>query len=699
MRKGARLAYGYVTAACIGLLVLLGVCSRELRLGWEHLLLTAAFASVVVARVVTRVREFRARSVSGIGGEALLDFELGCLLFAAAHALVQRLGGLLSPFYPILYVLAAFTSAFAARAQGRLIVLCAIAFEAPVYFFTEGHHDPKPYALHALFLLLFGLLNATFTQAELTRVRIRAYRERAEEKRRVQNEARLFRLAAKAPSTAARDEECLWRGSVAEVRSMTHWNLLLLKRTLELHTAVIMLRDQSDGRLRVIEAASDSRRLWHGPFAPGEGPVGAAYQRGVLTNLEQLRPGHPALCYYKDPHEPIRAFVAVPVREHNEIIGVLCADRVQARSFSAQEEEILTGSVEHLLRALENERVFVQLERAKREQDVLYEASQALGAALNEQAVLNAALTAAARIVVHDFAAVLHYDQKSRTPSIRRVTGEGASHFENLTFSDNASLTAMAVQNKHYLPIRGDFDPQNQVAFTRSERLQGMHSVLILPLLVRDAVIGSLALAARRRDAFPNDVRPALQLLANQVAVAVSNAAVMSRLEELATTDGLTGCFNKRHFHDELTQRMHAATRFGHNVSLVIVDIDHFKKVNDTYGHHVGDVVIRELGHILKRMRSGSDLVARFGGEEFCVLCDQTTTEGAAQLAERVRVELGQTSFDTEHGPLQVTCSLGVATYPDHATSQETLFEAADRALYAAKHAGRNQVCSASTPT
>jgi diguanylate cyclase (GGDEF)-like protein len=134
-------------------------------------------------------------------------------------------------------------------------------------------------------------------------------------------------------------------------------------------------------------------------------------------------------------------------------------------------------------------------------------------------------------------------------------------------------------------------------------------------------------------------------------------------------------------------------------VSLVIVDIDHFKKVNDTYGHHVGDVVIRELGHILKRMRSGSDLVARFGGEEFCVLCDQTTTEGAAQLAERVRVELGQTSFDTEHGPLQVTCSLGVATYPDHATSQETLFEAADRALYAAKHAGRNQVCSASTPT
>jgi len=692
MRKSARLAYGYVTAACIALLVLLGVCSRELRLGWEHLLLTAAFVCVVALRVYTRVREVKARSGSG---EALLDFELGCLLFAAAHALVQRLGGLLSPFYPILYVLAAFTSAFAPRAQGRLIVLCAIAFEAPVYFFTEGHHDPKPYALHALFLLLFGLLSATFTQAELTRVRIRAYRERAEEKRRVESEARLFRLAAKAPTTAARDEESLWRGSVAEVRSVTHWNLLLLKRTLGLHSALLMLRDQSDGQLRVIEAASDSKQLWYGPFAPGEGPVGAAYQRGVLTNLAELRPGHPSLCYYKDQRETIHAFVAVPVREKHEVIGVLCADRVQERSFTRQEEEILQGGVEHLLRALENERVFVQLERAKREQDVLYEASQAFGAARSESDVLNAGLGAAARIVVHDFAAVLHYDQKTRTHTVRHALGDCAAHFAELSFQDNASLTAMAVQNKHYLPIRTDFDPQNQVVFTRGERLAGMQSVLILPLLVRDAVIGSFALAARRRDAFPADVRQALQLLANQLAVAVSNAALVSRLEELATTDGLTGCFNKRHFHDELTQRMHAAARFGHKVSLVIVDIDHFKKVNDTYGHHIGDVVIRELGQILKRMRGGSDLVARFGGEEFCVLCDQTATEGAAQLAERVRAELSQTSFDTEHGPLQVTCSLGVATYPDHAASQETLFEAADRALYAAKHAGRNQVCSA----
>jgi two-component system cell cycle response regulator len=105
--------------------------------------------------------------------------------------------------------------------------------------------------------------------------------------------------------------------------------------------------------------------------------------------------------------------------------------------------------------------------------------------------------------------------------------------------------------------------------------------------------------------------------------------------------------------------------------------------------------VIRELGQILKRLKRETDVVARFGGEEFCVLCEETGSEGAMQLAERVRLELAVTEFETEQGPLRVSCSLGVATYPDHAPDQETLFASADRALYAAKHAGRNRVCSA----
>jgi diguanylate cyclase (GGDEF)-like protein len=209
---------------------------------------------------------------------------------------------------------------------------------------------------------------------------------------------------------------------------------------------------------------------------------------------------------------------------------------------------------------------------------------------------------------------------------------------------------------------------------------------------VRDSAIGTLALAARRREAFGAQVRPALSALANQLAVALSNADSVRRLEELATTDGLTGCYNKRHFNEQLKAKLSAAERFGRKLSLVITDIDHFKIVNDTYGHATGDVVIKELGAILNRLKRETDLVARFGGEEFCLLCEETDAKGAMHLAERLRVELENTSFETELGTLKVTCSLGVATYPEHAREREGLFESADRALYKAKHSGRNRV-------
>jgi len=350
------------------------------------------------------------------------------------------------------------------------------------------------------------------------------------------------------------------------------------------------------------------------------------------------------------------------------------------------------------LRALENERVFVQLEKSKREQTILHQASQALGGALDEEAVVEAGLASAAEIVAHDFAAITYYDTGSRRHIVRRAEGRDASRFRSLTFRDNASLTAMAVKNRHYLPYRGDFDAKQQVVYTRRANLRGMQSLLILPLVVREDAIGTLAIAAERPNAFGQSVRGTLQVLANQLAVSLANAESVRRLEEMASTDGLTGCLNKRAFLEEIQRKLRSAERFDRQLSLIVTDLDHFKSVNDTYGHATGDVVLKELGAILHRMKRETDAVARFGGEEFCVLCEETDTEGAIQLAERVREAMSQTVFQTEKGPLQITCSLGVATYPQDASTEETLFDRADKALYAAKHQGRDRVCTAGEP-
>jgi len=714
VRTRARASLAYATAGGLALLDLFGIFREREQLGMEHAVVLGAALCVLGAHAFGLLRGERhsastewARPRSAAG---FFELDQALLLLALAHALLQLCGGLLSVGYPALYLLAAFVGSFAELKVARLFVLSAVLFEAPLYFLTEGQRDGWTFVLHVVFLGLFGCMNLIFTQTELTRARLRTLQDRAAEKRRVQDEARLFRLAkipepamAQAPSGPAKAQEQsrneaeqkLFHSSVEEIRHALHWNLDLLKRTLALHSVVLFLREEGTDQLRIALAVTDASDLRDGPFQLGEGAIGACYQRGLVMNLEHLRPGYSGLCYYRGS-VPVRAFVALPVKQQGNALGVLCADRVEDRPFTADEERTLSDAVDHVLRALENERVFVRLERSKREHSVLYHASAALGAAPNEQAVLDAALHAAAQIVGYDFAAVTHYDQQTGQHSIRRAIGEGAAELLHLSFRDNTSLTAMAVHNRHYLPYRGDFDSQSQVVYTRNRNLSGMHSLLIIPLVVREVAIGTLALAARRRDAFGAEVRPALQLLSNQLAVALSNAASVARLEELATTDGLTGCYNKRHFNDELKARMQAAQRFGRKLSLVITDLDHFKNVNDTYGHHTGDVVIRELGQILKRLKRETDVVARFGGEEFCLLCEETTNEGARLLAERVRQELEATTFETELGTLRVTASLGVATYPEHGGDKQALFDAADKALYAAKHNGRNRVFSPS---
>jgi diguanylate cyclase (GGDEF)-like protein len=140
------------------------------------------------------------------------------------------------------------------------------------------------------------------------------------------------------------------------------------------------------------------------------------------------------------------------------------------------------------------------------------------------------------------------------------------------------------------------------------------------------------------------------------------------------------------------TQKIAAAQRFNRKLSVLVTDIDFFKKVNDTYGHDVGDVVIKGLGEILKRVKRNTDLVARFGGEEFVVLCEQTDESGAMLLGERIREELAKTTFQTPNGPLQVTCSVGAAVFPAAGAKWEELFKSADQALYQSKNGGRNRV-------
>jgi diguanylate cyclase (GGDEF)-like protein len=181
-----------------------------------------------------------------------------------------------------------------------------------------------------------------------------------------------------------------------------------------------------------------------------------------------------------------------------------------------------------------------------------------------------------------------------------------------------------------------------------------------------------------------------LHTVADQLAVAVNQAHLFAQMQQQALTDGLTGCYNRRSFELQLERDMHLATRMRQPLSLIMLDVDNFKDINDQAGHESGDVALQMLADSLRTELRAVDTAARFGGDEFVVILPQANMEGAMLVAERLRCRISQTEVPG-FGPM--TASFGLATFPVHATSRDTLVVAADRALYNSKNAGRNRVC------
>jgi diguanylate cyclase (GGDEF)-like protein len=215
-------------------------------------------------------------------------------------------------------------------------------------------------------------------------------------------------------------------------------------------------------------------------------------------------------------------------------------------------------------------------------------------------------------------------------------------------------------------------------------------SVLAVPLREPAGdVVGVLQLLnARDADGrvtpFDADFEGLVRSLASQAAVAIRNA----RLEDLSFKDPLTGAYNRRYFTLRIQEEAKRHTRFGEPVSLVLIDVDHFKLVNDHHGHGTGDTVLREVTHVLMGNSRDFSIVTRYGGDEFAVLLVNTPKAGALRYAERILGVVARHRF--VHGHL--TVSMGVATLPDDVRAADDLIPAADRALYAAKQAGRNNV-------
>jgi diguanylate cyclase (GGDEF)-like protein len=738
LRTGLRRSFGFWLAAVTLYALVRGYLSdvrAAVAPAWQAALV-ALLAVTLVGKVFSRLRQthfagWRAvtdatltgtdAATTGVAEErqvyprtAFSDFELGLLLLAACYTILIMSGGTRSSAYPLLYVLLAYLVSFNRWLVAVSLVAVTLGVELGLYHFGPALPPAEARRLlstHAAFIFFFASVNLLFLGAEILRLR-RAHAQRLRGALdAVRSEARDFRLISSALGPESRqrsrheEELQLNLAAVETIHQALYYTLELLKKSLDLHTCVLLWLDESGETMKIKELVTDAPNVKEVEIRAQAGVVGNVVKRRLLINLNLKDPR--AIPYYSAERPgsstpKVRSFIGVPVEENGHLRGVLCADRTCDRPFTPAEEGLLQGAAQQIVRTIQSERIFTAVERSKYEQERFYRASESLNSALTLEETYEVSFRAARHIVEYDFAAVALFDKETGKHTICRVAGPDGKMsaeiadqkraMEGLEFTDNAGLASMVVKNKHYLPASGAAPSEAAVVYTRKVKLTGMESLLVLPLVVKDEAVGTFTLACHRPAAFSKQTRDMLGVIVNQVAVSLENAKMYARMQQMATTDGLTGLMNHRTFQGRFDEMLGRAGRHGKPCSLILPDIDHFKKINDTYGHPMGDQVLRRVAKVLADGARKIDIVARLGGEEFALVLEETDAAGARKVAERIRLEVAALQFSSEKGPFRLTLSMGIASYPEHAREKQVLFDRADKSLYHAKHAGRNQV-------
>src|SRR5271165_4549831 len=388
------------------------------------------------------------------------------------------------------------------------------------------------------------------------------------------------------------------------------------------------------------------------------------------------------------PPRPSKCFCGAPILLGGKPAGVMAimsTDREHI--FEERDLEVMQTAAGQVSVAVENARLFSEEQRRSRQFAFLNSISKtAISSEDSEQMLLE---------IVGHIQKNFHFDH----------IGIGIFDYarKDIEIKAEAGTTAKALGMRIPLGtgILGRVARTGESALvqtTGEAHLQGVlpdsRAVLCIPIAYGETLLGVLNVESRQEDAFsPEDVL-IMNTLADLLATALHNSFVFQKLQQTAITDGLTGIKTRRFFWEALSSEWKRASRSGRPFSVVLIDLDKFKEVNDTLGHLEGDLVLARVGRLLEQKCRQSNVVARYGGDEFIILMPETGVEQAQVLSERLRLWLATDPTLEEH---HITGSFGVASFPVHGFSMEDLIRVADAGMYVAKHAGGNQVSTSNT--
>ena len=450
----------------------------------------------------------------------------------------------------------------------------------------------------------------------------------------------------------------------------------------------LALQDSPDGPLEARVPFEYGSSL--APVKAGRGNTLPEYilQTGAALKLDR---GLPEAAYRLGVAvvEPrLRTWCGVPIHFSDGSMGVLAiADFEREQAIDVRQFELIQILANEAAGAIENARLFQKEQRRARHLALLNELGRKASAVLNPQELLESICEQVRAAFGYDLVRIEILDRKRDELVVEAEAGYGPEILGR-GIRMGEGLSGVAAETG---------EPVLANAVMRDARYVALHpgvrSALSLPLRYRGDTSGVLSLESRREGAFsPQDVLT-LRTLADQLAIALHNARAYQVALEQAITDGLTGLKTHRYFMETLDSEWRRSTRAGRKFSLIMMDLDGFKQVNDRHGHLEGDRVLSAVARLMDARSRGSNIVARYGGDEFAILMTEAGPEQAAVLAERLRASVAADPYLAAHG---VTASFGLATFPLHGPTQEEILRVADAGMYLAKHEKGNRVRMAS---
>jgi two-component system cell cycle response regulator len=644
-----RLIRSHRTVLLVGLSVLSGwgLFHRFGMVSWPAGAWTLGWLFAVVSLAAVFLR------AGSLGPTARIEAGLAAVL--GIHALTQATGGLHSPWM-LAYVFLLIMTGFSSGLRVNLVALGAtIALEGIALLGWNGNwpQSALPAAVWCFGLILIpltvkGYLRAWAREKDLLRERVSRMESSArtvvstpdiherEELHSLDSEERLNRLMP----ISRRFDEIVDNllGILKNSLKRSERSLLFVVRRPDVET--LRLHHCAGNDLGAVKADV--------VVTVGRGLIGWIAREQKPVCLGRLDTARDSFVEYLSDPGAIRSILAIPLFSEGNLEGVVAVDSREAEAFSEADENLLVLVARQILRALLDVRDRDRVENRAFEFSTLLGVSRALSSKLDLNHRLQTMADKVKQIIPYEQCFIFLVDEGERRARLAVVRGLDQAEAEGESIALRDGYVSLIVKNRHAVLFTDLKERKRRFQLFPTDcpiRISPA-SFMGLPMIVDDRVIGVFAITSDRADAFTGHHKDFLETLCHQAALSVSDAQLHDQVARLATTDGLTGIPNHRKFQERLVDEFERQNRQPGNFSLIMLDVDHFKQVNDTFGHPVGDQVLKRLAGILSRMVRKVDTVARYGGEEFSLLLHNAGKREALRLAERIRKTVEEARFE-----------------------------------------------------